>query len=131
MDGPLFAPGFIVTLCRFEHMNIKKPFHGGGWPIKFPVKSKSIVEVSEYRKQRTVKLAGTQLNQSFTARDQKRIVDEWVDLFSNGCPIRKLGVFTRMPQRLFDAVCDGGQIEQLHVKWGQLTICRESPISKT
>ena len=99
-------------------INIRRPFYGGGWPAHFPPTSTTVVERSNYRGQRYLELACTQLDPPYKPTDQKRILSEWCDFFRNPSRVRELGIFTRTPQELFDAVCCGGKIQRLHVKWG-------------
>ncbi len=99
-------------------IDMRQPFYGGGWPAHFPPNSTTVVERSDYRRQKYLELACTQLDPPYTPKDKHRILNEWCDFFRAPSPVRELGLFTRTPQELFDAVCSGGQIKRLHIKWG-------------
>lgn len=101
-----------------RRIRIDQPFYGGGWPAYFAASSKTLVERSEYRRQKYLKLGCTQLDPPYKPSDQKRILAEWCDFFRGPSPVRDLGLFSRTPEELFESICLGGQIQQLHVKWG-------------
>ena len=86
--------------------------------------SKCIVEVSEYNGENALTINCTQLGDSFTpqyksAKEKKRVLQEWCDfLQSNKTAFTELSFCTRMPQELFDAVCEQENLRKLHIKWG-------------
>ena len=86
--------------------------------------SKCIVKVSEYKGESTLTINCTQLGDSFTpqyktAKEKKRVVQEWCDfLTDNPTAFTELVFCTRMPQELFDAVCAQQNLRKLHIKWG-------------
>ena len=85
---------------------------------------KSVIEVSEYNGERELIINCTQLGDSFTpqyksAKEKKRVLQEWCDfLQSNKTAFTELSFCTRMPQELFDAVCEQENLRKLHIKWG-------------
>lgn len=87
-------------------------------------KIKSVIEVSEYNGQDKLTINCTQLGDSFTPqyktqKDKKRVVWEWcVFLEQNPTAFTELYFGTRMPQELFDAVCNQKQLKRLEIKWG-------------
>ena len=88
------------------------------------LQSKCIVEVSEYKGESTLTINCTQLGDSFTpqyktAKEKKRVVQEWCDfLTDNPTAFTELVFCTRMPQELFNAVCEQENLKKLHIKWG-------------
>ncbi|RLJ72859.1 leucine-rich repeat domain-containing protein [Pedobacter alluvionis] len=85
---------------------------------------KSVVEVSEYNEEEKLIINCTQLGDSFTPqyktpKDKKRVVTEWCEfLTQNQTAFKELHFGTRMPQELFDAVCNQKQLKRLEIKWG-------------
>jgi Leucine-rich repeat (LRR) protein len=96
-----------------------RPFFGTGWPVRNP-SGNSIVERSQYRRQRCVWIACTQLGPPYKTADQKRIIREWCAFFREDSPIRELALRSRVPPELFQAVCHQRQLTRLHVKWGPI-----------
>lgn len=76
------------------------------------------MERSQYRRQRYVWLACTQLGPPYKASDQKRIIQEWCAFFHETPLIRELALRSRVPVELFEAVCHHHLLTRLHVKWG-------------
>ena len=67
---------------------------------------KSVVEVSEYDGEDKLIINCTQLDENYSAKDKKRILQEWCSfLLENPDAFTELMFCTRMPQNLFDAVC--------------------------
>ena len=87
------------------------------WPFR-RTKRKSITKCSEYRSAKNVTLACTQL--ACTPAEQKRIVTDWCDFFGTPSQIQELLLKSRVPQHLFDAVCNQTQLTGLYVKWGPI-----------
>lgn len=82
-------------------------------------KIKSVVELSEYNGEEKLTINCTQLDDSFTPQDKKRVVLEWCDfLQENPTAFTELHFCSRMPQELFDAVCNQKRLKQLDIKWG-------------
>lgn len=79
----------------------------------FPPDSKTYP--SDYKNEQRLGLWITQLNVS--NKEQKRIIDEWVDLLPTLDQLRFLWVHSRVSQRIFDAVCENTNIESLYIKW--------------
>ncbi|NTD99839.1 leucine-rich repeat domain-containing protein [Agrobacterium tumefaciens] len=85
---------------------------------------KSVVEVSEYNGEEKLIINCTQLGDSFTPqyktpKDKKRVVTEWCEfLTQNQAAFKELHFGTRLPQELFDAVCNQKQLKHLEIKWG-------------
>ena len=71
----------------------------------------------EYRGQGEIRLACTQ-RQSVTAREQRKLTDQWVDyLKSTPLPMDTVAFCTRTPQDVFDAICCQESITELYFKW--------------
>lgn len=80
---------------------------------------KSVVEVSEYDGEDKLIINCTQLDENYSAKDKKRILQEWCSfLLENPDAFTELMFCTRMPQNLFDAVCTQRKLKKLHIKWG-------------
>ena len=80
---------------------------------------KSVVEVSEYDGEDKLMINCTQLDEDYSAKDKKRILQEWCDfLVNHPDTFTELMFCTRMPQELFDAVCAQQRLKKLHIKWG-------------
>jgi len=78
-----------------------------------------ITSVGEYRGERVVRIAATQLGAKFSKAEASRIVSEWVDFLSAGpSPIEELAFVTRTPRRLFESLAGQSQLRSLAVKWG-------------
>ena len=86
--------------------------------------NKWVIEVSEYNGEKALTINCTQLGDSFTpeyktAKEKNRVVQEWCDfLQKNTTAFTELTFGTRMPQKLFDAVCAQKNLKKLHIKWG-------------
>ena len=64
---------------------------------------KSVVTVSEYAGEKELVINCTQLEDTYSPRDKKRILREWCEfLLENPDAFSKLVFCTRMPQELFD-----------------------------
>lgn len=88
-----------------------------------------IVSVADYDGEEEVRLRATQLGSDHTASAARRVVAEWVELFSAGpSPIRRLELTSRTPARLFAALSGQTQLESLAVKWGDYADL--SPVSR-
>lgn len=80
---------------------------------------KSVVEVSEYDGEDKLMINCTQLDEDYSAKDKKRILQEWCTfLVEHPDNFTELMFCTRMPQELFDAVCAQRRLKKLHIKWG-------------
>lgn len=97
----------------------------GGFP-----ESGTIREVSQYHGEKQVCIACTQLNGkeeqalfpdlvSFSEKDKKRILNEWIS-FLQCSPEALTGLHftTKVPQALLDAACFQNDLEELRIKWG-------------
>lgn len=102
-----------------RQITTKRPFVGVGWPVRNP-SGNCLVERYQYRRQRYVWLACTQLGPPYKASDQRRILQEWCAFFHEESRIRELALRSRVSQDLFEAVCHLEQLTRLHVKWGPL-----------
>jgi hypothetical protein len=100
-----------------RQMSIRRPFFGMGWPVR-NASENCLVERAQYRRQRCVWIACTQLAPPYTTSDQKRILQEWCEFFHEESPIRELALRSRVPLGLFEAVCHQQSLARLHVKWG-------------
>ena len=93
--------------------------YGFDYYHKDDARPKSVVEVSEYDGEDKLIINCTQLEESYSAKDKKRIWMEWCDFLVNNPDIfTELMFCTRMPQDLFDAVCAQRRLKKLHIKWG-------------
>lgn len=89
-----------------------------------------IHELSEYNGENQVCVACTQLKGkeekmlfpdviSYSERDKKRILKEWVDfLCVETKALKKLHFNSKVPQSLFNAACCQEKLEELRFKWG-------------
>lgn len=78
-----------------------------------------ITSVAEYAGSATVRIRATQLGTGYSMRQQKRIVDEWCELFTTEpTPITHLGFCSRTPKRLFASLAGQTQLTALGIKWG-------------
>jgi hypothetical protein len=77
-------------------------------------------EVKDYKGQEKLCIACTQLeSHNYSKRDQKRILDEWLDfLKTNTKALKALHFNSHVPQRLLDAACHQENLEELFLKWG-------------
>lgn len=62
------------------------------------------------------------------ASRQTKIVKQWCEFFASTDRIRELYISTRLPDRLFEAICRQAQLQQFGFKWGPIKDL--SPISK-
>ena len=85
---------------------------------------KDVVEVSEYNKENALTINCTQLEYSLnnkykSPKEKQRVVEEWcVFLASNPELFTELRFDTKMPQELFNAVCQQKNLKKLYIKWG-------------
>ena len=80
--------------------------YGFDYYHKYEKQLKSVVEVSEYDGEDKLMINCTQLDEDYSAKDKKRILQEWCDfLVEHPDNFTELMFCTRMPQELFDAVC--------------------------
>lgn len=83
-----------------------------------------VIEVSEYRGESSLTIACTQLGDNFTPqyktqKEKKRVLQEWCEfLRDNSEAFEALSFCTRVPQTLFNAVCQQKRLKKLHLKWG-------------
>ncbi|WP_445456006.1 leucine-rich repeat domain-containing protein [Flavobacterium sp. HNIBRBA15423] len=87
-------------------------------------KIKSVVELSEFNGEDKLSINCTQLDywiekHGKKEKDKKRILNEWCEfLKQNSTVFTELDFGTRMPQELFDAVCNQKHLKRLEIKWG-------------
>ena len=114
----------IMRLAKMRNCNMavlteKQIKYGFDYYHKDDARPKSVVEVSEYDGEDKLIINCTQLDESYSAKDKKRIWMEWCDfLVNNPDTFTELMFCTRMPQDLFDAVCAQRRLKRLHIKWG-------------
>lgn len=83
---------------------------------------KRVIEVSDYNGEKELTINCTQLNQNYKPKDKKRILNQWIELLTDQPnSFTKLCFETRMPQKLFEAVCCQTNLVDLHIKWGAYT----------
>jgi Leucine-rich repeat (LRR) protein len=101
------------------------PFFYGCWPVH-PPRSSRVVEVAYYKGGPSLLLECTQLPGK--ASRQTKVVQEWCDFFQTPSNLREIYVSTRIPERLFEAICQQTQLEQFGFSWGPIKDL--SPIAK-
>ncbi|MCM1091003.1 MAG: leucine-rich repeat domain-containing protein [Butyrivibrio sp.] len=86
---------------------------------------KAVVELAEYAGEKELTINCTQLDgfphypKYKSAREKKRVLSEWCHfLTENPNAFTSLCFGTRMPQELFNAVCEQKNLERLYIKWG-------------
>ena len=76
--------------------------------------------VAEYDGSDRCCIAPTQLNDRFSDRECKKILDEWISfLKENPTAFKALHINSYVPARLFEAVCCQQNLEELRLKWGK------------
>jgi len=89
---------------------VRHPSQGSATPI---------TTVDEYDGGSVVRVSATQLGTRYSARQAKKIVDQWCDFFAGGpTSITDLAFVTRTPKRLFASLRGQTQLRSLGVKWG-------------
>lgn len=93
--------------------------------FKYESPDKSVVELAEYVGEKELSINCTQLdgypyNHKYkSAREKKRVLSEWCEfLTENPHAFTSLSFGTRMPQELFNAVCEQKDLKRLSIKWG-------------
>lgn len=113
--------GEVICMAILNEKQIK---YGFDYFHRDEPENKCIVGVSEYTGEKALTINCTQLGDSFTpeyktAKEKNRVVQEWCDfLQKNTTAFTELTFSTRMPQKLFDAVCAQKNLKKLHIKWG-------------
>lgn len=86
---------------------------------------KSVVELAEYAGEKELTINCTQLDgfphypKYKSASEKKRVLSEWIKfLKDNPHAFTELRFGTRMPQELFNAVCEQKDLKRLYIKWG-------------
>lgn len=86
---------------------------------------KSVVELAEYSGEKELTINCTQLDgyphdsKYESAKEKKRVLSEWCKFLSeNPHAFTELRFGTRMPQELFNAVCEQKDLKRLSIKWG-------------
>lgn len=78
-----------------------------------------LTRVDEYDGGSVVRVSATQLGTSYSAREARKIVDQWCQFFDSGpTPVTDLAFTTRTPKRLFESLRGQTQLRCLAVKWG-------------
>lgn len=114
----------IIRLAKMRNCNMavlteKQVKYGFDYYHKDDARPKSVVEVSEYNGEDKLIINCTQLDENYSAKDKKRILQEWCSfLVEHPDTFTELMFCTRMPQDLFDAVCAQRRLKKLHIKWG-------------
>lgn len=81
---------------------------------------KIIHTVNEYDGGDTCYVACTQLSDRYSDKECRQILKDWIAFFEmGGHAIKKLYIYSHVPQRLFNAVCCQNRIEELFLKWGR------------
>lgn len=78
----------------------------------------------EYNGEKILKLCCSQYSkvvdcvETISDYQSKKITDSWARyLLESRLPIKEVQVCTKMPQRVFDAICNQASIESLRIKW--------------
>lgn len=85
---------------------------------------RKIIEVSEYQGETALGINCTQLSeydapQYKTVKEKNRVLQEWCDfLKENPTMFEELLFYSRVPQQLFDAICEQKKLKKLYIKWG-------------
>jgi len=80
---------------------------------------KRVVEVAEYNGEKELIINCTQLDQNYKPKEKRRILNEWIEfLKEQPDTFTKLIFGTRVPQELFEAICQQNKLVDLHIKWG-------------
>ena len=92
---------------------------------KCELPNKHVVELAEYAGEKELTINCTQLDGQLhypryeSAREKKRVLSEWCKfLTENPNVFTSLNFGTRMPQELFNAVCQQENLKRLYIKWG-------------
>lgn len=93
--------------------------------FKYEKPNKSVVELAEYSGEKELTINCTQLDgyphgsKYESSREKKRVLSEWCRfLTENPHAFTSLSFGTRMPQELFNAVCEQKDLKRLTIKWG-------------
>ncbi len=79
----------------------------------------TLTEAGEYSEQSAIRVDCTQLGTRYTPAGARRVVADWIDLFSGGpTAVTDLQFVSRTPKRLFEALAGQTQLTRLIVKWG-------------
>lgn len=107
---------------RLTQIQIEK---GMEYWVKYETPGKNVVELVEYAGEKELTINCTQLDgfpndpKYKSAREKKRVWVEWCEfLTENPCAFTSLCFGTRMPQELFNAVCEQKNLKRLYIKWG-------------
>ncbi|WP_374334365.1 hypothetical protein [Leeia sp.] len=92
------------------------------WHARINPGPAAITEVSEYEGGEDLALVCTQLGNTHTASQQKKIVEAWCQFFAQPRPgLRRLWLHSKVPQALFDSLCQQSRLEGLYIKWSGIT----------
>jgi len=92
----------------------------GGFPEAKNIKN----ELKEYNGEEDLCIACTQLDSHrdywhLTARERKKILQDWIDFLTNNpTAIKRLHFNSHVPQALFNAACCRQNLVELRCKWG-------------
>ena len=95
---------------------MKEPFFHFRWPVNPQVPP--TIEVECFKGGTSLLLECTQLGGKPSRH--KRIVREWCEFFEAPTALRELYMSTRIPVRLFEAICHQTQLQQFGFKWGPI-----------
>lgn len=93
--------------------------------FKYELPNKNVVELAEYAGEKELSIDCTQLDgfphypKYKSANEKKRVLSEWCKfLIENSHAFTSLSFGSRMPQELFNAVCEQKDLKRLYIKWG-------------
>lgn len=106
-------------LLEIELRPMAKNLAHGHWGLlenQIP-EHKPLVHVKDYNGSDDLVLGITQLD--LPAKEQSKIVDQWCDyLINEKLPARRVWTYSRVSQKIFDAICHQTQLEGVWIKWG-------------
>lgn len=82
---------------------------------------KFLVTVDEYQGEEAINLKCTQLSErTFPKQSQRnKVLKDWIDfLEQHPKQLKKIYCVSRMNQKLFNAICQQENLEELYIKWG-------------
>lgn len=103
---------------------MSEPFFYGCWPVNPDVER--TVKHEFFKGGPSLRLGCTQL--SCKASEQTKIVKQWCDYFTSSGDLREIYVSSRIPIRLFEAICCQTELRKFGFHWGPIKDF--APISK-
>jgi len=76
---------------------------------------KAITEVADYDGNSDLSVICTQLSETHTPAQRKRIITDWCAFFSRPQPVERLWIHFRTPQNLFQSICSQANLKTLYI----------------